>query len=225
MEKIQLQAQAREGAGKGVARAIRREKQIPAVIYGDGKEPALIILEGKEVFKALHSGGFFTQVCDIEVDGKKHLVLARDVQLHPVTDQPLHADFIRVTEKTKIWVNVPVHAINEEDCPGLVRGGLLNMVMHEIELFCRATEIPESLIIDLEGLEIGDSIQLNAVKLPEGVEASADMDATVATIAAPAAVRSAGKGEEGEEGEEGVEGEESAEGEAETAEGGEGDSE
>lgn len=221
MEKIQLQAQAREGAGKGVARAIRREKQIPAVIYGDGKEPALITLEGKEVFKALHSGGFFTQVCDIEVDGKKHLVLARDVQLHPVTDQPLHADFMRVTEKTKIWVNVPVHAINEEQSPGLQRGGLLNMVMHEIELFCRATEIPESLIIDLDGLDIGDSIQLSAIKLPEGVEASAEMDATVATIAAPAAVRSAGKGEEGAEGEEGEEG---AEGEAETAEGGEGES-
>ncbi|TVQ81778.1 MAG: 50S ribosomal protein L25/general stress protein Ctc [Micavibrio sp.] len=216
MEKIQLEAQKRDGTGKGVARALRREKRIPAVIYGDGKEPVLIALESKEVFKALHSGGFFTQVCDIDIGGTKHLVLARDVQLHPVNDQPMHADFMRVTEKTKIWANVPVQFINEDKSPGLERGGLLNTIMHEIELYCQATKIPEAVIIDLEGLDIGDSVPFSAVQIPDGVEAALEDDTTVASVTAPAAVRSAGKDEDGEE----IEGEEGAEGaEGETAEG------
>lgn len=211
MEKIQLDAESREGAGKGVARALRREKRIPAVIYGDNKEAVMISLETKEVFKALHTGAFFTQLCDLDVNGTKHLVLARDVQLHPVSDQPVHADFMRVTERTKIKVNVPVQFINEEESPGLGQGGLLNTVMHTIEVFCRATKIPEAFVIDLTGTEMGDTIPFSALEIPEGVEVGLEDDFTIASVTAPAAVRSAGVDEEGEEGEEGAEGEEGSE--------------
>jgi len=204
--KIELSAIAREGAGKGAARATRREGRVPAVIYGDNKEPVIISLEEKYIARALLTGTLFTSISELDVDGKKHLTLVRDIQLHPVSDRPIHVDFLRVNDKTKIKVNVPVNFINQEECPGIARGGVLNVVRYDIEVLCRATKIPESLTVDLTGLDVGDSISFSAIDVPEGVTPTiTDRDFTVATVTAPSALRSA-EGEEGEgEGEEGEE--------------------
>lgn len=202
--KFELSAIAREGAGKGAARATRREGRVPAVIYGDNKEPVIISLEEKYVARALQTGTLFTSISEIDVDGKKHLTLVRDIQLHPISDRPVHVDFLRVNDKTKIKVNVPVNFINDEECPGIARGGVLNVVRYDIEVFCRATKIPDSLVIDLTGLDVGDSVSFSAIDVPDGVEPTiTDRDFTVATVTAPSALRSA-EGEEGEDGEEAV---------------------
>lgn len=208
-----LQSENRDRAGKGVARALRRENKVPGVIYGDGQEPVKISLPAKEVTLEYHKGHMFTTLCDMNVDGQKHLVLARDIQLHPVKDTVLHIDFLRVTPKTKISVMVPVTFVNEEQCPGLQNKGILNVIRYDIELVCRATDIPESIEIDLSSFEIGDAIRMSDVKLPEGTQpAISDRDFNIAMIAAP---RSAEEPEEESEGE----GEEAA------AEGGEGEGE
>ena len=202
--KFELSATAREGAGKGAARATRREGRVPAVIYGDSKEPVMISLEEKYVAKALQTGTLFTSISELDVEGKKHLTLVRDIQLHPITDRPIHVDFLRVNDKTKIKVNVPVNFINNEECPGIARGGVLNVVRYDIEVFCRATKIPESLTVDLTGLDVGDSISFSAIDVPEGVEPTiTDRDFTIATVTAPSALRSA-EGEEGDGEEEAV---------------------
>lgn len=181
-----LSAEKRERAGKGVARELRREKKIPAVIYGDAKEPETIQMTVKEVTMEYNKGHMYTNLCDLTVDGKKQLVLVRDVQLHPVTDNVLHVDFIRVTPKTTITVNVPVHFSNEETCKGIKRGGSLTIVRHALELICKATDIPEQIEIDLSGYEIGDAIKISNVKLPSGVKSAIQgRDYTIATIAAP----------------------------------------
>ncbi len=205
---ITLAARARDRAGKGAARAVRREGFIPAVIYG-GKEPPLTIaLEPKALRRELAQTGFFTTLTDIELEGTAHRVLARDVQFHPVTDQPLHVDFLRVSESTRITVAVPVLFENEEDCPGLRRGGVLNIVRHEVEVDCRADAMPHALAADLASLEIGDSIHISDIHLPDGVVPTiSDRDFTIATIAAPSVVR-----EEALEAEAEAEAEEAAEG-------------
>lgn len=218
-KKYKLAAQPRDRAGKGIARALRRDGLIPAVIYGDNKEPVLITLPSKETEMEYHKGHMFTNLCDIKVEsGETHHVLARDIQTHPVTDRIEHVDFLRVTSKTKIAVNVPAHFTNEDACPGLSGGGILNVVRHEIELVCSATAIPESVEFDLTGLEVGESIKMSNAKLPSGVvPAIADRDFTIATLAAPKVVVDEEETAEGEEGE-GAEGEaegETAEGEAE----------
>lgn len=187
--RIQLSAEKRERAGKGVARALRREDKIPAVIYGDSKPPVTIALSEKNITLEYRKGHLFTSLTDIDVSGEKHLVLARDVQLHPVTDRLEHADFLRVTPKTKIAVEVPLDFINQETCAGLKAGGVLNIVRHEVEFLCVATDIPESIEVDLEGYEIGDAIKISAIKLPSGVVPTIrDRDFTLATIAAPRAL-------------------------------------
>lgn len=181
-----LSAEKRERAGKGVARELRRENKIPAVIYGDAKEPENIALPIKEVTMEYHKGHMFTNLCDLTVDGKKQQVLVRDVQLHPVTDNVLHVDFIRVSAKTTIVVHVPVHFTGHEECPGLKAKGTLNVVRHDVELVCRATDIPEQIEIDLSKFEIGDAIKIGGVKLPNGTKpAIADRDFTIATIVPP----------------------------------------
>src|SRR3989304_6872486 len=139
-------ALARAKAGKGAARATRCTGQIPGVVYGDSKEAVLISLPEKELAKANGKQSFFTSLCDLEVAGKKFLVIPRDVQLDPVSDRPVHVDFLRVTDKTIVRVEVPVRVKNQNDCPGLTKGGVLNLVRHEIEVFCRATEIPEEFV-------------------------------------------------------------------------------
>lgn len=184
-EHFQLAATLRERAGKGNARATRKEGRIPAVIYGDNKPAVMVSLETIPMIKALHSGTFFTHLCDVIVDGQKHTVLARDVQMHPVKDHPEHVDFLRVSEKTFVTVAVPVHFTNQEKCPGVRKGGVLNIVLHEIEVRVRADKIPESIDYDLGSKEIGDAIKISDLKLANGATSLLEADSTVATIAAP----------------------------------------
>lgn len=181
-----LLAEKRDRAGKGVARALRREKRIPAVIYGDNKEPVLISLLEKDITKEYMRGTMLTHLCDLNVDGGKQLCLARDVQLHPVTDRIEHADFLRVTPKTKIVVDVPVHFLNQETSPGLKAGGVLNIVAHELPVLCSATDIPESIDVDLAKAEVGDSLRLAGSKLrSSAVPVDNDPEFVLATILAP----------------------------------------
>ncbi|MBP0614851.1 50S ribosomal protein L25/general stress protein Ctc [Jiella mangrovi] len=186
-----VKAEAREKVGKGAARHLRRNNMIPAVIYGGKEEPLPIALPYKETFLALHAGGFMTSIATIEVNGKKIKVLPKDYQLEPVRDFLTHVDFLRVSEKTRVTVEIPVHFENEEKSPGLKRGGTLNVVRHAVEVHAPAGDIPEAFTIDLTGLEINDGIHASALNLPKGVELTiTDRDFTIATIATPAALRS-----------------------------------
>ncbi|MEX0693217.1 MAG: 50S ribosomal protein L25/general stress protein Ctc [Rhodospirillales bacterium] len=181
-----LKAELRERAGKGAARAVRRAGRVPGVIYGNKQEPVLISLDPVDLNKEYHKPGFFAHVYEVAVGGETYKVLARDLQTHPVMDMPIHIDFMRFSAKTRLAVEVVVDFINEDKCPGLRAGGVLNVVRHEVELRCSPDNIPESLIADLSGLEIGDSLHISAITLPEGVEATiTDRDFTIATIAAP----------------------------------------
>lgn len=187
---VELPAQSRERAGKGPARATRRAGKVPGVIYGAKKDPNLISVEERLLNKLLHQGGFFSTLFDVKVDGKAERVLARDVQFDPVSDKPVHIDFLRVSAATSVHVEVTVHFINEDKCPGIKEGGVLNVVRHEVELVCRADAIPQHIEVDLAGLEIGDGVHISMVKLPDGVHpAITDRDFTIATIAAPTVVR------------------------------------
>lgn len=182
-----LTATKRERAGKGVARALRREDLIPAVIYGDHKEPVMISMPVKEVSIRYFQGGIKTHICELTVDGKKETVLARDVQLNPVTDRVEHVDFMRVGPKTKLVVDVPVHFVGQEASPGMKAKGILNIVHHNLELRCAAGDIPEALEIDISAADLGDALKLSAIKLPKGAEIMGHKgeDITVATIVAP----------------------------------------
>jgi large subunit ribosomal protein L25 len=203
-ETYELKAETREQVGKGSARALRRNGKVPAVIYGEKQPPLAIALSYKEVFYKIHGGGFRTTVATIDVDGQKIRVLPKDYQLDPVRDFPMHVDFLRVGEHSTVTVNVPVHFLNDTASPGIKRGGVLNIVRHEIELDVAADEIPDAIEIDLTGLEIGDSIHISAVKLPKNAQVTiTDRDFTVATIAAPAVLLDDGAEEATEAGEEG----------------------
>ena len=192
-----LKAEKRDRVGKGSSRELRRNGLIPAVIYGDKQAPIAISVPYKEVFYKIHGGGFRTTVATIELDGKNIQVLPKDYQLNPVSDAPVHVDFLRVSAKSVVEVNVPVHFINEEAAPGIKRGGVLNVVRHDVELLAPANSIPEAITVDLTGYEIGDSIHISAVKLPSNVETVIqDRDFTIATIVAPAALTSEEAAEE-----------------------------
>lgn len=183
----ELAATVRDRVGKGAARALRREGKIPAVIYGEGKTALPIALPAKEMSLKLHQGGFLTHIAEIVVGGEKIRVIPRDYQLDRIRDTLVHIDFLRVGAGSRITVEVPVHFVNETASPGLKRGGVLNIVRHEIEVECPADAIPENIEFDLTGLEIGDSIHISAVTLPAGVTPTIrERDFTVATIAAPA---------------------------------------
>ena len=183
---ITFPATARERAGKGAARATRRAGQVPGVVYGAKEPPVLIALDPKLLKQYVGHSGFFTRLVDIQLDGKNHRVLPRDVQYHPVTDQPVHVDFMRVSKDAKVTVAVPVVFVNEGQSPGLKKGGVLNVVRHEVELVCPVESIPNSLTIDLAGKDIGDSIHISHIPLPDGVRPTiTDRDFTVATVAAP----------------------------------------
>ncbi len=213
-EQLTLPAEARERAGKGASRALRRDGRVPAVIYGEKKEPLAIHVEEKLLTKMLHTGHFMNSVVMVDVGGKAARTLPKAVDFHPVTSRPIHVDFLRIGEHTKVTVAVPVRFDNEEASPGLKRGGVLNVVQHEIELVCDAAHIPDELHIDLTGLEIGDAIHISQVTLPEGVKpAIDDRDFTVATIVAPSAMK-AEEEEAAPEGEVPTVGEDEAEGEA-----------
>lgn len=184
-EQATVVAELRERAGKGVARATRRSGRVPAVIYGDGKEPVMISLDGKELSKMANNPAFFNHLIKIDVGGKSHEVLPRDVQLDAVTDRPIHVDFLRVSPTTRITVMIPAEFIGQDKSPGLRRGGVLNIVRREIEMRCAPRSIPEKLTFSLEGLDIGASIHINAIQLPDGVVPTTTRNFTVATIAPP----------------------------------------
>lgn len=185
-----LAAEARAKAGKGAARAVRRNGQIPAVIYGDNKEPVLLSLAEKDLVMTMSKKGFYSQLCDMTVGNDKYLVLPREVQLNPVTDRPEHADFLRVSEKTIIRAHVPVHVTNEKASPGIAKGGVVNLVRHEIDVYCKATDIPEEFIVDLAGLDVGGSLHVDALKLPKDIKPVMQGNFTVVTLVAPSAMKS-----------------------------------
>lgn len=181
-----LEAQKRERAGKGIARSLRREGRAPAVIYGDKKEPLNISISANEVNVEYNKGQMFTTLCDLKVDGDKHIVLARDIQLHPVTDIVEHVDFLRVSKKTKLAVDIPVNFINEDKCPSIEMKGTLNVVRHTVELMCSAVNIPDSIEVNLEGKEHGDAVNVSDATLPEGATpVITDRDFTIATLLPP----------------------------------------
>ncbi len=186
-----LSAEARDRAGKGASRALRKEGRVPAVIYGNNEEPTIVHVEEKALAKLLGTGHFFNSVVMVEVDGKKVRTLPKDVAFHPVTDRPLHADFLRVSEHAQVHVNVPVLFINEDKAPGIKRGGVLNIVRHELEMIVDAAAIPDNITVDLTGADVGDSIHISAVVLPKGAKpAIDDRDFTIATVVAPSALKS-----------------------------------
>lgn len=183
----ELKAEARERVGKGSSRELRRNGQIPAVIYGDKQAPISIALNTNEVTKRIHAGGFMTTVATIDLNGQKISVLPKDYQLDPVRDFTMHVDFVRVSADSKVTVEVPVHFINQDKCPAIKVGGVLNIVRHEVEMHCPANAIPEFLTVDLSGHKIGDSIHISHVKLPAGSSpVITDRDFTIATLVAPA---------------------------------------
>jgi len=186
----ELKAQARSGVGKGAARALRREGLIPAVIYGDKKPPLPISISYNEAMKSIYAGGFLSHIITVDVDGEKHRVIPRDYQLDVVKDKALHVDFLRVGKGTKLNVQVHVNFINEEASPGIKRGGVLNIIHHTLDLTVDGDNIPEEVIVDLTGLDVGDSIHISSVKLPAGAsDHSHEDDLTIATIVAPSGLR------------------------------------
>jgi large subunit ribosomal protein L25 len=190
-DQLTLTAETRERAGKGASRALRREGRVPAVIYGGKEEPLAIHVEEKLLMKQLMTGHFMNSVVEINVGGKALRTLPKDVAFHPVNDRPLHVDFLRLSKDSTVHVEVPVKFINEEASPGLKRGGVLNIVRHELELVCDANKIPDDIIIDVAGFDVGDSIHISHVKLPEGSKSAiTDRDFTIATIVAPSALKS-----------------------------------
>ena len=198
---LTLPAELRERAGKGASRELRRDGRVPAVIYGGKEEPLAIHVEAKELVRQLGTGHFMNSIVMIDVGGKSVRAIPKDVALHPVSDRPLHADFLRLGKDAKIQVLVPVVFVNEEASPGLKKGGVLNVVRHELDLVCESDKIPDDIQIDVTGLEVGDSIHISAIALPAGSESAiTDRDFTIATIVAPSGMRSdaAGEAEDGE---------------------------
>ena len=207
-DQLVLSAETRDRGGKGASRELRREGRVPAVVYGGKEEPLMIHVEEKLLMKQLMTGHFMNSVVMIDVGGKQIRTLPKDVAFHPVKDRPIHADFLRISKDSKVQVAVPVVFINEEASPGLKRGGVLNVVRHELELICDADNMPDDIQIDVTGFDVGDSIHISSVTLPKGSESAiTDRDFTIATIVAPSAMKSnagdtAAEGEAAEDGSE-----------------------
>ena len=190
-DQLTLSAETRDRAGKGASRELRRQNRVPAVIYGNKQEPELIHVEEKALVKLLMTGHFSNSVVEIELGGKKQITIPKDVAFHPVSDRPTHVDFLRIVKGAKVDVEVPVMFVNEDASPGLKRGGVLNIVRHELELICENDKIPDDIQIDVAGFDVGDSIHISHVKLPKGSESKiTDRDFTNATIVAPSALKS-----------------------------------
>jgi len=186
-----LPAVKRERAGKGAARAVRKEGLVPGVIYGDKQEPVLLSMDPRVILSEMARPGFWTRQFEVEIDGKKTLTLCQDLQVHVVTDAPIHIDFLRIREDSEVTVEIPVKFINETASPGLKRGGVLNVVRSAVECTCKANAIPENLVADLTGFEVGDSLHISAIELPAGVVPTiTDRDFTVATVVAPSGLKS-----------------------------------
>ena len=200
-EQTSLVAQPREGAGKSASRSLRRTGRVPGVIYGEKAAQEMVSLEARELRRAMQGARFFSTLCSLEVNGEAIRVLPREVQVHPVTDEPLHVDFVRVGRGATITVTIPVVFAHEDISLGLKRGGVLNIVRRELELLCPADAIPREIVVDLKDADIGDSLHISHVTLPEGVRpAISDRDFTIATISAPTIFRE--EEEEAEAGEE-----------------------
>ena len=204
---VVLDVVVREETGTGNAREARRNGMVPGVIYGGDKDAVSVGMKFNEVLKAINSGQFLSNMIELSHEGKQQKVLTKDVQFHPVTDLPLHVDFFRVTDKTIIDVNVSAVFVGEDVSPGMKQGGALNVVRYNIEVKCPAGAIPESIEVDISGMQIGDSIHLSEVTLPAGVKPGiTDRDVTIATIIASRTSKTADEAAEGEEGEEAAEG-------------------
>jgi len=190
-ETLKLAAEMRERAGKGASRAVRRTGRVPAVVYGAGQSAMPIHVEEKILVRQLSTGHFMNSVVEIEVDGQAIRTLPRDVQFHPVSDRPIHVDFLRLTGDAVITVSVPVHFIDEDKSPGMKRGAVLNIVRHEVQLDCASNAIPDQIDVSLAGRDVGDSIHISAITLPAGVVPHIhDRDFTIATMVAPSALKS-----------------------------------
>lgn len=188
---LHLPAETRERAGKGASRALRREGRTPAVIYGGNQDPVAIHVEEKELRRQLGTGHFFNSIVELTVGGETVRTLPKDVAFHPVSERPLHADFLRISADAPVEVSVPVVFINEAKSPGLKKGGVLNIVRHELELICEADKIPDDIAVDVAGVDVGDSIHISSVTLPAGSRSAiTDRDFTIATIVAPSALKS-----------------------------------
>lgn len=221
-DNVQLTAEPRDRIGKGASRAIRKAGRIPAVIYGDKQDPIAVSLTYKEVLAQVNTGTFLSSLVDVEVGGEKFRTIPRDIQFDPVRDFIMHVDFLRLGKDARVNVEVQVNFINEDQCEGLTRGGALNVVRYAVELSCPAESIPDGLEADLAGLNIGDSIHISDIKLPEGVEPTiTDRDFTIATIAAAMAEEVEPSEDEEFEGAEGEA--EAADGEGEAEAGGDDD--
>jgi len=186
----QIQAVARDRVGKGAARAVRREGRVPAVIYGAGAAADPVARDVNQTKQLFLAGKFLTTIFEFDAEGRKSRAIPRDYQLDPVRDFPIHVDFLRLAEGQRIKVEVPVHFINQEASPGLKRGGMLNVVRHTVELEVAPEDIPEALTADLTGVDIGDSLHISAIRLPEGAKPTiTDRDFTVATLVAPSGLK------------------------------------
>ena len=186
METIDIKAEARSQVGKGSAIAARRVGLVPAVIYGNKESAIPITLNANQWRQLMHKPGIFSQLININVNNETHFVLPRDIQQHPVSEEAEHVDFLRVTKNATVAVGITVEFINEDTCTGLKLGGVLNIVRSQVELNCPAISIPEKLTVDLEGLNVGHTIHISSIELPEGCTPTiTDRDFTVATIAAP----------------------------------------
>lgn len=189
MSDIVVSVEVRDRTGTGGARAARRDGMVPGVLYGGPRGAVSITVKRNELVKAISTGKFIAQMVDLEHKGERQPVIARDIQFHPVTDEPVHIDFYRVEENSIITLNVPVHFINDEAAPGIKRGGVLNIVRHDIEVRCKAGNIPSEIVVDLTGYDIGDSIHISSVTLPEGVKpVITNRDFTIATLQGSRAV-------------------------------------
>ena len=186
METIDIKAEARSQVGKGSARAARRAGLVPAVIYGNKETAVSVTLDANQWRQLMHKPGIFSQLININVNNETHFVLPRDIQQHPVSEEAMHVDFLRVTKNATVAVGIVVEFLNEDKCTGLKLGGVLNIVRSQVELNCPAISIPEKLTVDLEGLNVGHTIHISSIELPEGCTPTiTDRDFTVATIAAP----------------------------------------
>lgn len=184
-----LAAEARAVAGRGPARAVRRTGNVPGVVYGSKKAPELIQMDRREIEREMGRGGFFARLYDLKVNGSTQRVLPRDVGLDPVTDRPISVDFLRLTPESRVTVHVPMELRDHDKSPGIKKGGVVNIVRHTIELVCRADSIPEKIVGSLEGFDIGDSLHISAIKLPEGVRPTIARNFTIASVAPPTVVR------------------------------------
>ena len=197
-----IEAIIRDGSGKSAVKKVIAGGKIPSILYGLNEKPVNIAVDKIYIQKELNAGGFLTKIFNLNIEGKKNLAIPRDIQFHPLSDQPIHVDFLRLSEDSKITLDIPTRFINEEASPGLKRGGVLNVNRRTVQLNCPANNIPEELVFDLTDLEIGDTIRISMVNLDEGVQPTiTDRDFTVASVAAPTVVKEPEPQAEGAEGE------------------------